>query len=137
MEGYVFLTEQPVIWRDLDALGHVNNAVYATYFETSRMKYLTVVSSGETLLYQLILAELTITFKSPAFLGEILEVGVRATELRNSSFIMESQIQERESGRLVAFSRSVLVHYDYSQKRSVPIPAQWREAMASIEGRSL
>jgi len=24
-------------WRDLDALGHVNNAVYVTYFEQARM----------------------------------------------------------------------------------------------------
>ncbi len=27
-------------WRDLDALGHVNNAVYLTYFELARLAYI-------------------------------------------------------------------------------------------------
>ena len=35
-----FSTTLEVTWRDLDALGHVNNAVYFSYLEYARMKYL-------------------------------------------------------------------------------------------------
>ncbi len=137
MQGFPFTTEQRVIFRDCDMLGHVNNAVYSTYFETGRMDYLSAIGGDGVLALPLILAEITITFKSPAFLKETLQIGVRVAEIRNSSFIMESQIVEKESQRLVATSRAVIVHYDYQAKRPQPLPQEWRERFAQFEGREL
>ena len=137
MDGFAFTTEIKVIWRDLDALGHVNNAVYATYFETARMGYLNALNAlprSDMSLMRLILAEQTITYRSPAVLGETLVVGVRVSEIRNSSFITESRMIEKESGRLVATARSVLVHFDYEEGRPKPVPQSWREAMAAFDG---
>ena len=34
-------------WRDLDALGHVNNAVYLTYFELARLAYIRAVLGAD------------------------------------------------------------------------------------------
>lgn len=145
MKGFPVVLEQKVTWRDLDALGHVNNAVYATYFENGRLAYVDRVlgtaapgridgadrmpggSDG------MILAELTITYRSPAFLRETLLIGARVSEVRTSSFVVESQIEEKETGRLVATSRAVMVHYDYTENRATPVPPEWREAMALVE----
>lgn len=135
MEGYRLITEQKVTWRDLDALGHVNNAVYATYLETARMEYLAAMSGGKAEAFNLILAEITITYKSPAFLRETLLIGTRVGLIRNSSFTMEAQIVEKETGRLVATSHAVLVHYDYTENRSKPVPLEWRILISSFEGR--
>lgn len=136
MEGFRFVMEQKVTWRDLDALGHVNNAVYSTYFENGRLEYVAAMAENVSMM-SLILAEITVTFKSPAFLRETLLVGVRVAEIRTSSFIMESQLVEKESGRLVATSRAVIVHYDYTENRAKPVPAEWRKAIADYEGREL
>jgi acyl-CoA thioester hydrolase len=136
LEGFRFTIERRVEWRDLDALGHVNNAVYATYFETSRLEYIAQLTGGQTNLFGLILAELTITYKSPAFLREVLVIGTRVSEIRNSSFIVEGEIREKETGRLVATSRAVIVHYDYNENRSKPVPPEWREKIARFEGRT-
>jgi acyl-CoA thioester hydrolase len=65
LEGFPSVVQQRVVFGDLDALGHVNNAVYATFFETGRMEYLFALPGGMGNL-GLILAELTITYKSPA-----------------------------------------------------------------------
>lgn len=127
MEGFAFEIEHRVTWRDCDMLGHVNNAVYATYFETARLEYLWSLGVKGTTSLPLILAEITITYKSPAFLREQLAIGIRIAEVRNSSFIMESQIVEKASGRLVATSRCALVHYDYAEGRSKPLPPDWRQ----------
>jgi len=130
VEGFSFEIEHRVVWRDCDMLGHVNNAVYATYFETARVEYLwELLGGGGTSPLPLILAEITITYKSPAFLRERLGIGIRVAEVRNSSFIMESQIVEKESGRLVATSRCAMVHYDYAEKRARPLPPEWRERL--------
>lgn len=135
MEGFRFVVEQKVAWRDLDSLGHVNNAVYSTYFETGRLEYVALLAEKVPTVMGLILAEITVTFKSPAFLRETLRVGVRVAEIRNSSFIVESQINEKETGRLVATSRAVIVHYDYTENRAKPVPPEWRKAIAEFEGR--
>ena len=135
MEGFRSVYEHRVIFRDLDALGHVNNAVYATYFETGRMEYLAGLPAVDSA--SLILAEITITYRSPAFLREQLLIGTRVTEVRNSSFVVEGQIEEKQTGRLVATSRSVIVHFDYKLGKSQPVPATWREAFAQFEERPL
>src|SRR5215475_15512356 len=70
---YPYTITVEVSFRDLDALGHVNNAVYLTYMETARIKYLVdlldLKALGEL---PVILAEASCTYKSPAFFGERL-----------------------------------------------------------------
>lgn len=136
MEGFRSISEQRVVFRDLDVLGHVNNAVYSTYLETARLDYLSALESLGIEARDLIMAEITITYKSPAFLRETLVIGTRVSEVRNSSFLVDAQIEEKTTGRLVATSRAVLVHYDYAAGKATPIPAAWREAFSQFEGRS-
>ncbi|MEW8978282.1 MAG: thioesterase family protein [Symbiobacterium sp.] len=135
MEGFPFTYEQQVVFRDIDMLGHVNNAVYATYFETARVEYLHAITADLPDRYSFILAEITITYKSPAYLRERLIIGVRTAHIGNSSLVMEGQIVEKESRRLVATSRAVLVHYDLREQRPVPIPQELRARIARFEGR--
>lgn len=144
LDGYPYVLEQKVTWRDLDAWGHVNNAVYATYVENGRLGYLEQAlgpltgTAGPEITkpgrWGLILAELNITYRSPAYLSETLLIGVRIPEIRNSSFIIDTRIEEKTTGRLVATSRAVMVHYDYTEKKPVPVPQEWREALALFEG---
>lgn len=136
MKDFPVTIEQLVVWRDLDALGHVNNAVYATYLENGRMAYISHLREAGGDFYQLILAEVTITFKSPAFLRERLVIGTRVASIKNSSFVVEARIEEKETGRLVVESRGVLVHYDYETNRAKPVPPEWRALIGRLEGRS-
>jgi acyl-CoA thioester hydrolase len=114
-------------------LGHVNNAVYATYFETGRMEYLFGLGAEKL---GLILAEITISYKSPAYMRERLVIGTRVAEIKNSSFIVEGRIEAKETGRLVATSRSVVVHFDYRENRPAPLPDEWRAKFAAFDGLS-
>lgn len=134
MDGYPVSFTQRVIWRDLDALQHVNNAVYATYLETARFAYFDELDRLGAPRIGVILAEITISYKSPSFLGEVLEVGIRVPEVRNSSFVIESEIHEQHTGRLVATSRSIMVHFDFAENRSRPLPPEWRQVAARLEG---
>src|SRR5437870_3567815 len=67
---YPYKVAIEVSFRDLDAMGHVNNAVYLSYMETARIKFL-VDLLAVTSLHDLpvIMAEATCTFKAPAFFG--------------------------------------------------------------------
>jgi acyl-CoA thioester hydrolase len=128
LSGFRFRHVVEVRFRDLDALGHVNNAVYLTYLESARMAWWMHVKSRADLAgLDMILARAEIDFRSPVVFGERLVVGVRCASLKRSSFVLEQRIEEEGSGRLVAEARKVLVHYDYAAARSLPIPAELRE----------
>ncbi len=122
MNGFGFTFPIEVRFRDLDALGHVNNAVYLTYVESARIAYwLGVTGRPELSGLDIILARTEIDYRSPVGYGERLSVGIRIASMRRSSFVMEFRIEEPGSGRLVAEGRKTLVAYDYAQKRARPL----------------
>ena len=129
-----FSTTFDIRWRDLDALGHVNNAVYFTYLEQARIRYLHELKliSDDPAEVGIILAETNCQFKSPLKLGEQPSVYLRVSELGNSSFVIQYQVESRDR-RLVAIARSVQVCYDYKRHHSVPIPDRWRKIVTTYE----
>jgi acyl-CoA thioester hydrolase len=119
-----------VRFRDLDAIGHVNNAVYLTYFESARIAYwFHVTGSSRVQELTMILARAEVDFRSQLGLGERLEVAVRCASMRRSSFVLAFEARAAGDGRLVAECRKVMVSYDYEAKRSRPIPDELRRAL--------
>ena len=125
MEGFPFVHRESVRFRDLDGMGHVNNAVYSTYLEQARLAWFG--SEDGPPLEDVILARTEIDFRSPTSLGETIEIGVRPSRLGTKSFELEYEL--RAGGRLVAEARSVLVGYDYDRGESVPVPERWRRRL--------
>jgi acyl-CoA thioester hydrolase len=123
---FPFVLPVDVRFRDLDAQGHVNNAVYLTYLESARIVWWQEVTGRPLAAMGMILARTEIDYRSPAAYGDRLEVGLRCASMRRSSFVLEFRVEERGSGRLVAEGRKVLVHYDYTAGRSIPIPPELR-----------
>ncbi|MDQ3777423.1 MAG: acyl-CoA thioesterase [Actinomycetota bacterium] len=128
MDGYPFVYRDNIRFRDLDAMAHVNNAVFLTYMESARIAYLSALGAGENPLQNLILARAEVDFRSPIRFGEDVEVGVRTARVGNKSFELEYEI--RADGRLAAQGKSVLVGYDYRRGASVEIPEEWRTWLA-------
>jgi acyl-CoA thioester hydrolase len=117
-----------VRFRDLDALGHVNNAVYLTYMESARIAYwLQVTGRPDLAGMDMILARAEVDFRAPLGYGDRIEVGVRCASMKRSSLVMESEIVRLPDRQLVAESRKVLVHYDYTAGRSTPLPEALRQ----------
>jgi acyl-CoA thioester hydrolase len=134
-DGYRFSLPMDVRFGDIDALGHVNNAVFFTYMEQSRMEYLTQLglpTLGQTNL-SFILAEAACQFKAPIRYGARLEVKSRVERIGNSSFSMAHQIEDRSTRQVMATGRSVIVVYDYAANKSAPLPLDWRAAIEKFE----
>ena len=123
-----------VAFRDLDAMGHVNNAVYLSYMETARIKFL-VDLLAVTSLHDLpvIMAEATCTFKAPAFFGELLTVGVGVSRFGSKSFDMTYRIDAGD-GRLIALGRTVQVMYDYAAARTLVVPEDFKAKVRIFQG---
>jgi acyl-CoA thioester hydrolase len=132
---------------DTDAMGHVNNARYLTYVEIARVAYYERVTGNALPIGAhgaeegMILAEIRMTYRSPAFYGETLTIETRVERIGRTSFAMVHRMTAPESrygrARLIAVADSVLVAYDYQDERPIPVPDEWRSAMEDFEGRSL
>lgn len=144
-----FAHRHPVLVRlaDTDAMGHVNNANYLTYVEIARVAYYEQVTGNALPIgvhgaeEGMILAEIRMTYRSPAFYGETLIVETRVDRIGRTSFGMVHRITAPESrygpARLIAVADSTLVSYDYTDECPIPVPDEWRAAMGSFEGRAL
>ena len=138
MDGYRVVFEHELLFRDLDAMGHVNNVAFLAFMEDARMQYWKALRREHDLKgINFILAEVTCRYLSPAYLGEIITIGIRARNLGNKSFHFEYRMEEKASGRLVTEGRSVQVMYDYKQKQSIAINAKMSDAVASLEKMTL
>ncbi len=132
-----------VRWRDLDALGHINNAVYLSYFEVARMAYLQAMLPQDAELdpqtslprdFQFILADLQITYRAPAQLNDPLQASVYVSQVGQKSFIFQFRIEETRLGRLIAEGSSTQVCYDYAAQRSIPLPEEVKARMEALQG---
>lgn len=133
--NFPFRVPITVAFRDLDALGHVNNAVYLTYFEHARIGYgLKLMNTASPAAIPFIVAEATVTYLRPAYYGDQLEVGVRVREIGTRSFGMEYGLHRAATNEFVARGRTVQVWFDYAAGRSIPVPASFREAVARDNG---
>ena len=137
MSGDQFHFSLPISvrFRDLDAFGHVNNAVFFTYMEMSRTGYFERLGllRGDFPAVFFIIAEATCQFKAPIRMQTRLIVKTRVSSIGNSSFVMEYQLVDQTTDQVMAIGRTVNVMYDYSASRSVPLPDDWRATIAAFE----
>ena len=127
-----------VRFRDLDPMGHVNNAVYFTYLEMARVAYYQRLGKGRTARdFDFVLAEVTCRYRSPASLGETLLVGIRVPWVGSKSFGFKYKIYESTTGRLVAEGHSVQVMYDYEKQQTRPVSDELIAALEALEGHHI
>ena len=129
-----FSVEVPVTvrWRDFDALGHVNNAVFLTFLETGRDRYFHSLV-GDTFL-DLVLVRLEIDFKTEIPMGtEEVLVSCRATGIGRTSMRTQEQIL-LPGGTLAAQSETVIVVRDATTRSSRPWTDEERAALVNAIG---
>jgi acyl-CoA thioester hydrolase len=119
---YEVATDIQVRWRDLDALGHVNNAVYLSYLETARVAYFkALLGDVKPTDFTIIIARIEIDYLAPVSLTDEPECQITISSIGRKSFDFSYLLKSRQSGLKLATARSVQVCYDYKLGKSVPI----------------
>ncbi len=130
-------------WRDLDALGHVNNAVFITFFEYARLAYIRELMGpdaaidSQTLLpvdFQFILAEVQCQYRSPVTLEDRPVIEVWVSQVGRKSFVFQYRMKDERTRRLLAEGCSTQVWYDYGTATSQPVPAEIAAKIAALQG---
>ena len=133
--GYPVTVEFPLHWGEMDAFGHVNNARYFTWFESSRIAFFQ--AAGITMEHRgavaPILAAAHCYYLEPVVFPVRLVVGARATKLGNTSVTLEHAVWPvGEPERLFARGTSVVVLLNYATGEKVRIPDTVRAGIAAL-----
>ncbi len=134
-ETFRFSVPIAVRFRDLDAFGHVNNAVYFTYMEVARVEYFKHVGLLTDVYPSpfFIIAEANCQFKAPILMSTALHIGARVNRLGNSSFDMAYEFVDQATGQIMALGRTVQVMFDYAVRQVAPLPERWRRTISDFE----
>lgn len=126
-------------YSDYDTKGHVNNAMYLTYFEWVRVRAWQDVAAAAGIDRvdiadpPLIVAEARVKYVSPANIGVPLAIEISVKEIRTKGFSFAYRIvASEENDRLVAEGETVQVAYDYSAGRTMLIPPAMRKALEEM-----
>lgn len=115
---------------DIDGLGHVNNNVLGVWFELGRNPIFRMFTPNLDLSYEnwkLIMARAEFDFLGEMFFDKDVEIRTFVLKLGNSSFTLGHEAWQ--DGELKSKGKAVIVHYDFINKRSVPIPESIREQL--------
>jgi len=119
---------------ELDALAHVNNKAYLSWFEVVRVKYLSeygFTTFKEASNYDAVLKQQDCSYHAPMFLDESYLVTARTVSFRNTSCRMEYGVFAPD---LRAQGSALLVFVDRDTGAKVRIPDELREVLATRDG---
>ncbi|MFV2016483.1 MAG: acyl-CoA thioesterase [Candidatus Heimdallarchaeota archaeon] len=117
-----FLTHFKPRFRDTDRVGHVNNAVYATYVEIARVDWWTNVkkrNNGNPMSF--ILGRLEIDYLVAINLGDELSIAMWVSRFGSKSWDFTFLIFNENKTILHAKAKTVQVGYDYNEDKTVVI----------------
>lgn len=122
-------TEIEVRFSDLDAYGHVNNAVFFTYLETARVKlfserFASLMSQG----LHFLVVEASCRYQLPIELNDRVVIDIEPEELGRSSFTL-SYLLHDDAGKKFATARTVMVCFDARSQKTVRLPEDMRSAL--------
>ncbi len=134
--SYPVTVEFPIHWGEMDAFGHVNNARFFTWFESSRIAFFQAagVSLDPRDSVAPILAAAHCDYLEPVVFPARLAVGARATKLGNTSLTLEHGVwRVGAPGHILARGTSVVVLLNYATGEKVRVPEAARQAIAALQ----
>lgn len=117
--------EIPVAWGDMDAMGHVNNAVYFRYFETARIACfaeLGLGSIGQSGGVGPILHSASCRYRIPLTHPDTVTVGAQIGEVADDRFVMRYRAVSHQHGAVAADGESLIVTFDYATGSKARVP---------------
>ena len=140
LEGPFTVRDEPS-WVDLDALGHVNHAVYMRFFENARMKYFQAIGiegisqeATDAGAVGPILATMTVQYRRPLGFPDPLLVKTSCVKIGRSSFTLAAEIWSTTHQCVCAEGTFVIVLLDYADGNTpVRVPEPVRAAMRALD----
>jgi acyl-CoA thioester hydrolase len=139
LAGFPVVVRLPVQWGEMDAYGHLNNAVFFRFFESARILFFEecgfLISYDEDKVGA-ILHSTSCRFRRPLYYPDTALVGTRAIEVQEDRFAMDYKVVSDAQNEIAAEGAAVIVSFDYVALRKVPLPERVRDGIAALGSHS-
>jgi acyl-CoA thioester hydrolase len=128
-------TSIQIRFKDIDMMGHVNNANYITYFELARLTYFEALKDEGVKIdwvnAGVILAKIEMEYKQPILLEDKAFVYTWVSRVGSKSFDMSCSIVRVVNGEEVEAAKglAVIVCFNYKTNETIAIPEIWKKKM--------
>lgn len=137
MDNIVFYHTTPIQLRfnDFDALGHVNNSIYLSFYDIGKTNYFSEVLPHLSINKDIgvVIADIHVSFLLPVYPGKNVAVKTAVTEIGNKSFKLLQHLIDVDSNEVKCISKTVMVCFDAQTKSTCSISSDWRKAIAQYE----
>lgn len=133
---YLWFCKVPTRWHDNDAFGHVNNAVYYTFFDTAITLFFqdkanyNLIDPSKTIVT--VAAETKCSYFSSIAHPETVDIGIRCIHIGSTSSKYEIGVFRQNEDQPVAQGYLLHVHVDRTSMSPKIIPDDLKMAMQSI-----
>ena len=139
MSKFNFTYPVSIRYSDLDPQWHVNNGRFLAYCETARLQYMRKLGLFDGKSFNdlpLIVADVHVRYIEPIEPTDEAVVSMGVTRIGNKSLVMEYEVTTPDGARCYATAETVMVAYDYYEKKSVPVSAELRKTISDFEGKT-
>lgn len=135
LADFHYKTPIEVRFADIDAFGHVNNAIYLTYFEIARSSYWNEVVHWNWDKMGIIIGKAEINYLKPIELKNQVFAYVRTSRIGNSSFDLDYVLVRSINGteEICTTGSTICISFDYNLNSSSAIPEEHRIKMQEFE----
>lgn len=138
-EQFRHRSDVQIRFNDIDILGHVNNTVYFSFYDTGKAYYFNAVRRGQMNWQEVdtVIANVNCAYISPIIFGEKIEVYTRCEAIHDKSFLLRQMLVNKETHEIKSVCETVMVSYDRATKKSCSVPQDWRRQFCEYEKRDL
>lgn len=129
---FEFTAPFEVRFRDIDMLGHVNNAVYLSYLEVARVDFWARhfgPEGWERMPY--LVGDAYVRYLAPIPLRTRITLGTRFVAIGNKSFVLEYQVRNAATDQIMAEARTTQVMVD-ARGNTYRVPDEVRHKAAEL-----
>lgn len=132
--AFHFSCQLPIRITDINYGGHVGNDKILTLLHEARVQYLNYFGYSELNFAgaSLIMADVSIEFKSEVFYGDVMTASLIAGDFQKVSFDIYYQLEKQKEGKkiVVASAKTGMVCFDYHQRKIAPVPSEAIEKLS-------
>ncbi len=133
------VTPVQIRFNDVDVLGHVNNTVYFSFYDTGKAYYFEAVQGKKVDWKHVdtVIANVNCAYIAPIYFGEEIEVLTTCLSVHDKCFKLLQAIREKNTGQIKSICETVMVSFDPATGHSRSLPDEWRKMLNDYEGREL
>lgn len=126
-------------FNDVDVLGHMNNTIYFTLYDTAKAAYFTDVK-GKQMDWKsvdVVVANVNCAYLAPIFFGESIEVLTTCISISEKSFKLLQMIRESNTLEPKSICETIMVSFDSANQTAIAMPEEWVTLLSDYEKRDL